>query len=539
MTRPWLKASQEVEDQLEIPLVSLYSILEKSAGTYSDKVAIIYEDHSLTYKELFQKVNKLAESFKSLGMKKGETIGLMLSNHPNYIISFYAAQALGLIVVQVNPRYTPRELVQIVSNSEMKQLIVEADSLDTVTQVQFLHSIDQVIITGNSVRSNEHDGYFSLEELMEEGENKVQHTRINVQEDVAVIQYTGGTTGKMKGAMLTHYNLVANVVQSRVMYGEKMLEGNERILTAIPLYHVYAMTASMNLGIYIGATIILLKQFEINLALDTIKKYQPTFLPGVPRIYTSFVLHPEVEKYRLDCLKFCSSGSAPLPIEIINKFEKLTGAVIGEGFGMSEASPSTHRNPTVGIRKIGSVGIPLPGTDSKIIDDDNNELPSRCVGELVIKGPQIMKGYLNNEKETNHALRNGWLYTGDLAMMDDDGYFYIVGRKKEMIINGGFNVYPQEVENVLYEHQDVREAAVVGIPHEEKGEMIKAFIVLKEGTQADTEEIRGFCYRNLTNYKVPNFFEIVSELPRNTVGKLLKRKLVESELAKHTRKDAL
>ncbi|RNA66218.1 long-chain-fatty-acid--CoA ligase [Alteribacter keqinensis] len=515
---------------LNVPEDSLYHMLKRTVKTNEKRIAVIFDEEKVTYGELFDQVNRLADSWRKLGMKKGEMLGLMLPNQTDYIVCFYAAQALGMTVVQINPNYTPRELVQIIHSAKIKRIVVSKTNLDTVLHVHGLQAIETIIVSDAPDKSEDTEELFSLERQINEGGSVSHDTQIDVKEDVAVIQYTGGTTGQMKGAMLTHYNLVANVEQSFTMYGSNMEQGKEVFLVATPLYHVYAMTAGMNLGIRIGATILLMRKFEIQRALEWIKTYRPTYFPGVPGMYTAFVMHPEVEKYGLDCLKFCSSGSAPLPVEIIKRFEALTGAVIGEGFGMSEASPTTHRNPAEGVRKIGSVGLPLPGTESRIVDDDNQELPPKCVGELIIKGPQIMKGYLNNEADTGNSLRNGWLYTGDLAMMDEDGYFYIVGRKKEMILIGGFNVYPREIENVLYEHQDVKEVAVVGIPHEEKGEVIKAFIVLREGATADVEELKGFCYRNLTRYKVPKDFEIRDALPKNTVGKLLKRSLVEEEI---------
>ncbi|GAE27175.1 long-chain-fatty-acid-CoA ligase [Halalkalibacter wakoensis JCM 9140] len=537
MTRPWQKALPVKPEELIIPEVSLYMILKKTAERFQDRAAIIFEGKKITYPQLLNRVNKLADSFNRLGMKKGERIGLMLSNHPDYIVSYYAAQALGLIVVQINPMYTPRELFQIVDNSKLNHMVVERDSLDIVNQVQFMYPFNSLILAGEKTEEVDHNSSYLLADLIKNGSLTIRPADISVREDIAVIQYTGGTSGKIKGAMLTHYNLVANVIQSRLMYGNDMKDGKEMVLTATPLYHVYAMTSAMNLGIYIGSTILLFKKFEIQEVLESIQTYQPTFFPGVPRMYNAFVNHPNVDQYGLDCLKFCSSGSAPLPVEIIKKFESLTGAIIGEGFGLSETSPSTHRNPFLGVRKVGSIGIPLPGTDCKVVDDDNNELPTKSVGELIIKGPQVMKGYWNNEVETLQALQNGWLYTGDLAMMDDDGYFYIVGRKKEMIINGGFNIYPQEVEGVLYEHPYIKEAVVVGLPDLDKGEVVKAYVVVKEGYQLDLEELKGHCYRNLTRYKVPKLFEIRDSLPRNTVGKLLKRKLIEEEKAKNERVD--
>ncbi|WP_085993044.1 long-chain-fatty-acid--CoA ligase [Oceanobacillus senegalensis] len=526
--RRWYNAyPRDVKKEFEIPEVSLYYLLEKTTERLGNNTAIIQENTEITYQELKEKVDRLAGAWSKLGLKKGHRIGLMVSNHPFYIISYYAAMRLGLIVVQINPRYTARELIQIVNDSEASYIVVEADNIDTVYQLNGLYSFDQIFVI-----DSKSDNYQSINKIVELNEPIEVEVPIQAKEDVAVIQYTGGTSGVMKGAMLTHYNLVANVYQSHAMYGKKMEFGNEIVLTATPLYHVYAMTSSMNLGIYLGATNLLIKKFDVIKVLEIIKKYQPTFFPGVPKMYNAFVNQRNAEEYGLSSLRFCSSGSAPLPFEVIRKFENLSGAVIGEGFGLSEASPSTHRNPPSGIRKVGSVGIPFPNTDCKIVDEENTELPVGYVGELIIKGPQIMKGYWNNKEETKNALRNGWLYTGDLARQDEDGYFYIVGRKKEMIINGGFNVYPQEVENVLYEHPDIKECAVVGIPDPEKGEIVKAYIAPIDGVTIDFEEVRGFCYRSLTPYKVPKQFEIIDELPRNTVGKILKRVLIDKEKSK-------
>ncbi|WP_173916751.1 long-chain fatty acid--CoA ligase [Halobacillus sp. Marseille-Q1614] len=524
--RRWYQSyTPEMKQAIQYPELPLYTLLQNAAEKYGNRTAVILQKEKISYQELKEKVDRLAGAWNALGLTKGERIGLMISNHPDYIISYYAAQRLGLIVVQINPRYTSRELLQIVRDSEMNHLVTETGQVSTVEQVQEIYALHHVFVSGRGREKS-----CSLEFLIHSSSPITKEVKISPKEDVAVIQYTGGTTGKMKGAMLTHFNLMSNVIQSYAMYGERMVKGEETVLTATPLYHVYAMTSAMNLGMYIGATNLLIQQFDVEDVLQKIKQHQPSFFPGVPRMYNAFVNHPNVESYGLNCLKFCSSGSAPLPIEVIKRFEGLTGAVIGEGFGLTEASPSTHRNPTSGIRKVGSIGIPLPGTDSKVIDEDGIELPPNSVGELIIKGPQIMKGYWRNEDETHHAIKDGWLNTGDLAMTDQDGYFYIVGRKKEMIINGGFNIYPQEIESVLYEYPDIKESAVVGIPDSELGEIVKAYVVPKDNHTIDLEELKGHCYRNLTRYKVPKQFEITDELPRNTVGKLLKRKLVEAEL---------
>ncbi|MFS0763843.1 long-chain-fatty-acid--CoA ligase [Peribacillus phoenicis] len=536
INRPWYKFYRDPKE-LKVPEISLYSILKETVKLYGERVAIIYEHTNTTYSELKDKVDRLAAAWKELGFQKDERIGLMVANHPDYIISYYAAQALGLIVVQINPMYTPRELLYILSDCQVSYLVADPDALKTVRQVCDSYKLKNIFVS--QMRSDDSSSEFlDLDKLKKHSYHLEKQASISTTNDVAVIQYTGGTTGKMKGAMLTHYNLIANLMQGYSLLKEKMLPGQEVILTAVPLYHVYGMNSIMNLGVYIGATLLLIKKFQVEDILEQIKEYRPTFLPGVPKMYNAFVNHPHVERYGLDCFKLCSCGSSPLPVEVIKRFEHLTGAEILEAFGLSEASPLTHRNPLIGMRKVGSIGIPVPGTDSIIVDDNNQELPSKCIGELLIKGPQVMKGYWNNEQETNRSLQNGWLYTGDLAMMDEDGYFYIVGRKKEMIIVGGFNIYPQEVEGVLYEHPDVKEAAVVGIPNLVNGETVKAYVVPKDGCQIDLEELRGQCYLKLTRYKVPKEFEIRESLPRNTVGKLLKRLLVQEEQEKGARENA-
>lgn len=523
--RPWL--DQYPKGSLlsfEIPEINLYQFLEESASKYSDRAAIIYENKITIYHQLKNQVDCLAGAWKSLGAKKGERIGLMVSNHPSYVISYYAALKLGLVTVQINPMYTPRELLEIFHDAAISYLVTEPENVEKILQTKDSYSFKQIFVTGEA------EGFQDIFSLMKQNEPLKETCPVSAREDLAVIQYTGGTTGKKKGAMLTHFNLAANILQSKIFYGKGMQFGEETILTATPLYHVYGMTSGMNLAIYIGAANLLVKRFETKEVLSLIQKYRPTFFPGVPKMYTAFVNYPDIGQYDLTCFKTCSSGSAPLPDEILRQFQSLTGASVGEGYGLSETSPTTHRNPPEGIRKVGSIGLPFPMTDCRIVNDNGEDLPVKSVGELLIKGPQVMLGYWNKPEETANTLRDGWLYTGDLATMDEEGYFYIVGRKKEMIIVGGFNVYPQEVEGVLYEHPDIQEAAVAGIPDKEAGEIVKAYIVPKPGRKIDLDGVKEHCYHLLTRYKVPKRFEIRDSLPRNTVGKLLKRILVEEEM---------
>lgn len=525
--RPWYKSYGDSKE-LEVPETSLYSFFEEAVKQYGQRTAIIYEHTHTTYNELKDKVDCVAAAWKELGAQKGERIGIMAANHPDYIIAYNAAQALGLIVVQINPMYTPRELLYILKDCQVSYIVADSVAIKTVRQVFDAYTFKNIFVL--QMKDDDSDSRFiDLDELKNHPNPLAQPASIDALNDVAVIQYTGGTTGKMKGAMLTHYNLIANMLQGYCLLSQKLNLGEEVILAAIPLYHVYGMNSVMNLGVHIGATLLLFNNFKVDDVLEHIKEYRPTYFPAVPKMYNAFVNHPRVESYGLNCLKLCSCGSSPLPIEVIKRFEHLTGAKVSEAFGLSEASPLTHRNPPAGVRKVGSIGIPVPGTDCKIVDDNKRELPPFGIGELLIKGPQVMKGYWNNKEETALTIQNGWLYTGDLAQMDEEGYFYIVGRKKEMIIVGGFNIYPQEVESVLYEYPNVQEAAVVGIPDTENGEIVKAYIVPKDGCQIDLEELRNHCYLKLTRYKVPKQFEIKDSLPRNAVGKLLKRILVQEE----------
>jgi len=355
---------------------------------------------------------------------------------------------------------------------------------------------------------------------------------IDPAEDVAILQYTGGTTGTPKGAMLTHRNLVANALQTRAWFLQAE-EGNERALAVLPFFHVYGMTVAMNLPIALASAIILLPRFQIDEVLKTINRYQPTMFPGAPTIYVAFNNHPHIKRYKVGSIKECISGSAPLPVEVKKRFEELTGGRLVEGYGLSEASPVTHSNPLDGRDIPGSIGFPLPDTDAKIVDlDTDEELGVGEVGELVIRGPQVMKGYWNRPEETAQTLKDGWLHTGDIAKMDEQGYFYIVDREKDVIIASGYNVYPREVEEVLYQHPKVAEAAVVGIPDPYRGETVKAFIVPHAGEELDEEELVAFCRKHLAAYKVPRLIEFRESLPKTAVGKVLKRELRAEELHK-------
>jgi len=334
--------------------------------------------------------------------------------------------------------------------------------------------------------------------------------------------------------MLTHYNLLANTLQCAFWAREFSERGQDTYLDVIPFFHSYGQTVGMNTAIFNAATMLLIPQFEINMLLQAIQKYEPNFFPGVPTIYIAVLNHPDAKKFGVDRIKLCNSGSAPLPVEVHRQFTKLSGGTFCEGYGLSEASPVTHSNPIVGMKKIGSVGMPFPDTDAKIVDAETGkeELGFNEPGELIIKGPQVMKGYWEKPEETANTLRDGWLFTGDIGTVDEDGFFYIVDRKKDMIIAGGFNIYPRDIDEVLFEHPKVQEAVAVGIPDEYRGETVKAYIVLKEGESCTEEEIIGFCRERLAAYKAPRTVEFRDELPKTMVGKVLRRALREEEIAR-------
>ena len=521
--KPWLKHYVEGQPaEVDIPEISLPELLQQSVEKYREKTAITFFDQTFTYEELFDHVKRVASAFHKRGLKKGDRVALMLPNTPFYPISYYAALMCGATIVQVNPLYKPDELRYILNDSGSTFIVAFEPLAPVVEAVKKDTHLKEVIFASIESVSQFH-------ELLQDEGDKVPEIAIDPKEDVAVLQYTGGTTGRSKGAMLTHYNLVANTVQSAIAIKPVSDPGNERVLMVAPLFHVYGMTSGMNLAFYNGNNLIMLPRFEVEEVVKTIEKHQPTNFPGVPTMYIALLNYAKNHQTKLDSFKSCTSGSAPLPVEVLEQLHSVTGAPVAEGYGLSEASPTTHRNPVVGTQKPGSIGIPFPNTDVKIVDQDTGEreLAVGEIGEMIIRGPQVMKGYWNMPEETEQTIRNGWLYTGDLAKMDEDGYFYIVGRKKELIIASGYNVYPIEIEDVLYEHPKVLEAAVFGVPHEYRGETIKAVIVPQEGQTLTEDEIVSFCKEKLAAYKVPKIIEFRDEMPKTAVGKILKRKLQE------------
>jgi long-chain acyl-CoA synthetase len=371
-------------------------------------------------------------------------------------------------------------------------------------------------------------------EVMKVGKAEKINVPFDFEEDVAILQYTGGTTGFPKGVMLSHKNLISNATMCDAWLYQSD-KGAGTILGILPFFHVYGMTTVLILSVMLGNRMVLLPKFDVESALKTIDKQKPTIFPGAPTIYIGLLNHPDIAKYDLSSIEACLSGSAPLPVEVQEKFEKLTGGKLVEGYGLTETSPITHANFVWAKERIkGSVGVPWPDTDAAIFQVDSTEpMPVGEIGEICVRGPQIMKGYWNRPEDTAHTMRDGWLLTGDLGYMDDKGYFYVVDRKKDMIIAGGYNIYPREIEEVLYEHPSIQECVAVGVPDAYRGETVKAYIVLKENEQITEEELNKFCREHLASFKVPRIYEFRKELPKTAVGKILRRSLVEEEKEKN------
>ncbi|MDF9297109.1 long-chain-fatty-acid--CoA ligase [Geobacillus stearothermophilus] len=522
---------EHISFYMDIPDKTVCDVLQERAAEFGSQPALTFYDKTITYAELAAAVNRFASSLQARGVQKGDRVAIMLPNCPQYVIAYYGILQAGAIVTQVNPMLVERELAYLLKDSGAETIVIYEPLYPRLAAVRGETAVKQAITVsfGAPPSVSLAEGDVTFDEFLAAGSGAVRPVPIESTHDVAVLQYTGGTTGRSKGAMLTHRNIFVNVLQCAEFFKGTFEFGKERYLTVIPLFHVFAMTSGMNLAIYQGAENILLPRFELKEVLETIRDKQPTVFPGVPTMYVAITNTPGVEQYGISSIKTCNSGSAPMPLELMRDFEAKTGAVILEGYGLSEASPVTHCNPPFTARKPGTVGIGMPLTEYKVVDvaTGTQELPPGEVGELIIRGPQVMKGYWNMPEETAATLRDGWLYTGDLASIDEEGYVTIVDRKKDLIIAGGYNIYPREIEEVLYEHPAVREAAAVGVPDPYRGETVKAIIVLKEGMQASEEEIIAHCRKNLAAYKVPRIVEFRAELPKTNVGKILRRALRE------------
>jgi long-chain acyl-CoA synthetase len=551
-SRPWHKRyDQGVPLHIDYPEIPLHQLLEETAKKYPDSACTIFKGATITYPEMNALTDRLAAGLAEIGVKKGERVGIFMPNTPQFVMAYFAVLKAGGIVVAVNPLYTEREIEHQVNDAGLEIMLLMSNFYRLIKKVQPKTKIRQLIVTNikealppvlavlfsltkekkGGFRVELEQGDIWMKDLIEKHKPE-DRPRVEVSsEDMALFQYSGGTTGISKGAIAMHKNLVANAFQIRQWMVDAE-DGKETVLMGIPLFHVYGMVAGMLFAIQTGAAMVMVPNpRDLKDVLSNIQKYKTTIFPGVPTLYNAINNHPDVlaGKYKLDTIKACISGSAPLMRETKEKFEALTGGKLFEGYGLSEAPTATHCNPLNGENRTGSIGLPLPDVDARIVDLDDGMtvLEPGEVGELVIKGPQVFKGYHNMPTETTNTLREGWLYTGDIARMDEDGYFYIVDRKKELIKPGGYQVWPREVEEVIMENDKVLEVGVAGVPDAYRGETVKAWVVLKPGETLTEEEIKKWCQDRMAKFKVPTEVEFRQELPKTTVGKILRRELVK------------
>ncbi len=546
--KAWYKFYEDgVKERIDFEEILVPQYLEESAEKFPDRPALVFQGFSLTFKELNQKVAQFTSVLKDFGIKKGDSVSILLPNVIPCVIAYYAILRVGAIVVMNNPLYTDIELEHQFNDSDSK-LLITLDLLgNRMIKLRNKTKIKQIIYTsiGDYLPfikgllfplvakkkklaadvDNAPDVY-KFKELITKYSPDFTQEKVTF-DDIAMYQYTGGTTGVSKGVMLTHRNISCQTQQIEAWF-PAFEKGAEIMLGALPFFHVFGMSVSMNFAIFMGWTNVLVPKPQPEPLLESISKFKVTFAPLVPTMYIGILEHPAIKNTDLTSLKGCFSGSAPLPIEVINSFQEITGSIIVEGFGLTESSPVTHINPLNGKRKPGSIGLPIPETECKIVDLKNPDILMKLgeSGELLIRGPQVMKGYLNKPEETKKTLTDDdWLCTGDVAKMDDEGYFYIVDRIKDMILSGGYNVYPRDIDEVLFTHPKVLEACCIGIPHEKRGEAVKAYIVLKSGETATSEEIISFCAERIAKYKLPVEVEFREELPKSNVGKILRKDL--------------
>jgi long-chain acyl-CoA synthetase len=536
---------------LGLPNRALHRLLHSAVRNYGSRPALTFYGRTLTYRQLDGEVNRLANALRSLGVDKGKRVMILLPSTPQFVIAYYAVLKAGGVVVSTSPVNEREELQRQLQDSGAELLITLTLFSATARDVMARTGLRAVIYTSIkdymgaaqktafSLTREQREGH-GLSDGLKQGEyswvslirsHPAARPQIEVSADsLAVIQYTGGTTDKPKGVMLSHRAIIANALQTRHWIAN-LREGREVVLAVLPFSHSYGMTAAMNVPIALGAHIVILPSFVTAEVLKTIQKYKPTLFPGVPTMYMAINQFPAVRKYGIQSVQACISGAAPLPVEVAEAFEKLTKGRLVEGYGLTEAAPVTHANPINGTRRVGTIGVPLPNTEAKIVDLTTGEpLPAGQIGELAVRGPQIMDGYWQQPDATAQVLTtDGWLMTGDIARMDDDGFFQIISRKKEMILAGKYQVYPRDVEEVLYEHPGVKEAAVVGLTAGENGQRVKAYIVPRPGSKLSKDELIALCKRRLKEYAVPWEIEFREELPKSFVGKVLRRLLVEDQ----------
>jgi long-chain acyl-CoA synthetase len=498
-------------------------MLSNTARKYPDNIAFSCHGRSLTYQELDTQTSRLAAGLNELGVKPRDRVVIFLPNSLEFVISYYGILKASATVTPANPLYKRDELKHQLNDSEAVAIITSAGSYPMVREIKDETRLKAIILTG----SEDTDYEISLNKLLEKYPPTPPKIDLNPKEDIAAIEYTGGTTGLPKGAMLTHYNLVVNAIQNDIWLG---WTERETVIGLLPFYHSWGACTCVNSPIYCGARVVIIPRYDARELLMIIEKEKATVLHGAASVFTMLLNSPFITKYDLSSLKYVKAGAMPIPPEIRERWQEITGVKMILAYGLSEASPETHTSPPERV-KPGTIGIPIMDTDARIVDEETGEieLPPGKIGELVIRGPQVMKGYLNRPEDNKEVLRDGWLYTGDLARMDEEGYFYIADRKKEIIKYKGYTIAPAEIEAVLYEHPAVRECAVVGKPDNLAGELPKAYVVLKDGCSVKAEELIKFCEERVAPYKKIRLVEFIDEIPKTQVGKILRRVLRDKE----------
>jgi len=546
--RPWLaKYPAGVPPLVEIPPKLLTELIGESAARWADRTAFVFYGARWSYARFWQESERFAAALAREGVGPGDRVALYLPNVPAHPIALFGILRLGAVAVQISPLYLGQDLGRLLDDSTPKALVTleilypnleklaprRTVPLVYVARLREFYPYPKRLFVNLVLRRQHRSTRFPNGSSIRRWSEAVRTPGVaptwtgDPATTVAVLQYTGGTTGLPKAAMLTHRNLVANLTQGNT-WNTTRESGREVILASIPLFHVYGLTVALLMGLADGATIVLQTRPDVPELLRLLDRYRPTQFPGVPALYQAFLQRPDLGKYRLRSIKYCLSGSAPLPVEVALKFEALTGARLIEGYGLSETSPVTHANPVGGERRVGSVGLPFPSTDQKVVDDTGRALPSGEIGELAVRGPQVMQGYYHQPEETARVLREGWFLTGDIARIDADGYAYIVDRKKDMINVGGMKVYPREVEEVLFQHPGVADAAVVGVPDPALGEVAKAFVVRRAGATVTDADLIAFVRERIAHYKAPRTVEFRDALPRSGLQKVLRRSLREA-----------